>query len=355
MCAIRIAGCSPLDLIQHEPEELARDEAEGVRLAYVAATRARDLLVVPAVGDEEREGWIEPMNRAIYPATEARRQQAPAPGCPEFRSKDSVLMRPNGDPASSNTVARVCTPLAPVTRSCGGIRATLKLDAEPPLGIRRSELIVKDVAPQVVEAGLADYKAWRDGNDAAVVSGSRPSIAAQTVTQWAKAGVSQQDLKLPPVEIIELPREPNRPSGRRFGALVHAVLGSVPLDGDADVIQRLTALQGRTLGATDEEVESRRQSRADCAGAADSPARPHSRRKRIAAVVKRPCAWRDGERLIEGVVDLAFEEEDRWTLVDFKTDEEIGASATYQRQVGLYALAVEAACAKPVSAFLLKI
>ncbi len=74
-CAVRLAGCSPFDLIHHEQDELQRDEAEGVRLAYVAATRARDLLVVPAVGDEEREGWIEPLNRAIYPPLETRRQQ----------------------------------------------------------------------------------------------------------------------------------------------------------------------------------------------------------------------------------------------------------------------------------------
>lgn len=354
MCAIRLAGCSPFDLIQHEPEELARDEAEGVRLTYVAATRARDLLVVPAVGDEEREGWIEPMNRAIYPAAETKREPAPASGCPEFRSKDSVLIRPNGDPASSTTVA-------PGLHTFGASHAVvwwdprdLKLEAEPPLGIRRSELIVKDVAPQIVEAGLADYKAWRDGNDAAVVSGSRPSIAAQTVTQWAKAGVSQQDLKLPPVEIIELPREPNRPSGLRFGALVHAVLGLVPLDGDADVIQRLTALQGRTLGATDEEVVSAAEV------ARTVLAQPILLRARHAAKANRcrretPVVWRDGERLVEGVVDLAFEEEDRWTLVDFKTDEEIGPGAAYQRQVGLYASAVEAACARPVSAFLLRI
>jgi ATP-dependent helicase/nuclease subunit A len=289
-----------------------------------------------------------------------RRQQVAAPGCPQFKSKDSVLLRPNGDPATVNTV---CPGLH--VREAGSSEAAetsivwwdprnLKLDAEPPLGIRRSELIVKDIAPQIIEAGLADYRAWRDGNDAAVVSGSRPSIAAQTVTQWAKAGVSEQDLKLPPVEIIELPREPNRPSGRRFGALVHAVLGSVPLDGDADVIQRVTALQGRTLGATDEEV----------VGAAEVVqtvlAQPLLQRARHAAKANRcrretPVVWRDGKRLVEGVVDLAFEEEDRWTLVDFKTDEEIGPGATYQRQVGLYASAVEAACARPVSAFLLRI
>ena len=46
-----LAGWAPAELREHEPLEVARDEAEGVRLAYVAATRARDLLVVSAVGD----------------------------------------------------------------------------------------------------------------------------------------------------------------------------------------------------------------------------------------------------------------------------------------------------------------
>ena len=31
VCAIRLAGCSPFDLVQHEPDELQRDRAEGVR------------------------------------------------------------------------------------------------------------------------------------------------------------------------------------------------------------------------------------------------------------------------------------------------------------------------------------
>ena len=60
-------GCAPADLLEHENEELLRDEAEGTRVVYVAATRARDLLVIPAVGDEERPGWIQPLNGAIYP------------------------------------------------------------------------------------------------------------------------------------------------------------------------------------------------------------------------------------------------------------------------------------------------
>ena len=52
----------------HEAAEVARDEAEGVRLAYVAATRARDLLVVPALGDAPWDGgWLSPLNDALYP------------------------------------------------------------------------------------------------------------------------------------------------------------------------------------------------------------------------------------------------------------------------------------------------
>ncbi len=49
---VRAAGTRGNEAIEHE-----RERAEGVRVAYVAATRARDLLVVPVVGDEERDGW----------------------------------------------------------------------------------------------------------------------------------------------------------------------------------------------------------------------------------------------------------------------------------------------------------
>ena len=52
---------------QRRSQERLRERAEGVRVAYVAATRARDLLVVPAVGDEELDGWLSPLNKAIYP------------------------------------------------------------------------------------------------------------------------------------------------------------------------------------------------------------------------------------------------------------------------------------------------
>ncbi len=76
LCALRIGGWSPKDLNDHKALELAREQKEGERVAYVAATRARDLLVVPAVGDEPySEGWVSPLNAAIYPAESERRVQ----------------------------------------------------------------------------------------------------------------------------------------------------------------------------------------------------------------------------------------------------------------------------------------
>ena len=42
---------------------------------------------------ESGKRWIP-----FYFGNDARRMQAPAAGCPPFRSQDTVLTRPNGDP-----------------------------------------------------------------------------------------------------------------------------------------------------------------------------------------------------------------------------------------------------------------
>jgi ATP-dependent helicase/nuclease subunit A len=364
VCAIRLGGCAPADLLEHEDEELLRDEAEGIRVAYVAATRARDLLVIPAVGDEEREGWIQPLNRAIYPAQEARRQQVQAPGCMEFQSKDSVWVRPGGSAADASTVCpglHVCSGGGPSKITEFSIvwwdPRALKLGAEAPLGLRRPELIVKDVAPAIVDSGLAAYKSWRERRQQAIAAGSRGSVAPRTVTQAAKIGEeSPYDLKLSPVEIIELPRPANRPSGRRFGTLVHAVLASVPLDGDLNIIQRLATIHGRILGASQDEVDAAWESvRVALAHGVFEDARRAAQQGRCRREV--PIAWRDSDgSLIEGVIDLAFEQAGGWTVIDFKTDEEFrGDEPAYRRQVGMYAAAIKAANGASVAAFLMRV
>src|SRR5205814_8195339 len=101
---LRLGRWTPVELAAAEHAEIARDEAEGVRVAYVAATRARDLLVVPAVGDVEWDGgWMSPLNAAIYPPSERRRAPEPASGCPVLK-KDSEWRRPDNHPATQQTL-----------------------------------------------------------------------------------------------------------------------------------------------------------------------------------------------------------------------------------------------------------
>ncbi len=420
VCAIRLAGCSPADLVEHEDEELSRDEAEGVRVAYVAATRARDLLVIPAVGDEEREGWIKPLNAAIYPPMETRQQQVPPSGCAQFKSRDSVLIRPGGTTIARSTVCpglhlqkpdsllrppprretasqftndpylssraqreslhsqqhtkKDFSPLARNDQSQHTLRPdgddggekfsvvwwdprVLKLGAEAPLGIRRPELIVKDVAPNIIEAGLGAYNSWRDRRDQALNTGGQASIETRTVTEAAKhVDAAAQKSNLPSVEIIKLPRAMKRPFGPRFGALVHAVLATVPLGGDLNAVEKLANVHGRIVGASSEEIAAAAQV------VSEALAHPLMGQARSAASQNRcrresPIVWRDHDGcLTEGVVDLAFEQNQRWVVIDFKTDEDFGANeAAYRRQVGMYAAAIEAATKMPASAILMRV
>src|ERR1044071_208871 len=84
LCAQRLLWCAPWELRDAEAEEAEADREEALRVAYVAATRARDLLVVATIGEEEREGWLSPLYGALYPPKDRWRNAEPAPGCPKF-------------------------------------------------------------------------------------------------------------------------------------------------------------------------------------------------------------------------------------------------------------------------------
>src|SRR5258708_16164469 len=76
-CYLRLGRWTPIELAADEAREIARDEAEGVRVAYVAATRARDLLVVPAGGGGRRGGRGGPAPTRAHHSARARRAAAP--------------------------------------------------------------------------------------------------------------------------------------------------------------------------------------------------------------------------------------------------------------------------------------
>ena len=298
LCALTLNGWSPLDLLDHEREAIDRDREESIRLAYVASTRARDLLVIPAIGDGPQEArWTDPLHPAIYPPLETRRSPEAAPGCPTF-GLDSVLDRPDGDPASAETVAPglhrfetattagdtrgnvVTFPGAAAPASSPGPSAPgysvvwwdprrLGLNVEARFGIRQEELLSKETPPEVVESDLQRYRAWRHGRDDAAERGARPSVVVTTATERAKSLAERPgDRGVVPVADVEMvdvsdavvdASAASRPSGTRFGSLVHAVLATVPLETPDDapaLVEELATLHGRILGATDDEVSA---------------------------------------------------------------------------------------------------
>jgi ATP-dependent exoDNAse (exonuclease V) beta subunit len=352
LCAIRIGGWSPAELLEHESEEFKRDEAEGVRITYVAATRARDLLVVPAVGDAPFEsGWLSPLNAAIYPNGSRRRQSTECAGCPPF-GDDSVFERPDDALGGSNV-----KPGLHVFEDKGyGVvwwdPAQLKLDAQPRFGIRQENLIGKEVDPSIINAGVARHAAWRTARDTALELGSRPSFLVRTATETA-AVMTETGAE---VQVVELTRDSARPAGPRYGTLVHAVLATVQLDPSREQVDQAARLQGRILGATEEEIRSA------CTVAASVLQHSLMARARKAAASGRcrretPIALRqpDGS-IVDGIIDLAFLENGTWTVVDFKTDRELERGLpVYRRQVGLYASAIQAATGVKTAGVLMRI
>jgi ATP-dependent exoDNAse (exonuclease V) beta subunit len=363
-CALRIGGWSPKDLVDHRDLELRRERTEGERIAYVAATRARDLLVVPALGDAPHsEGWVSPLNAALYPPEAVRREQRQAPGCPAFVSKDSVLRRPDDEPASRGTV---CPGAHSLDSALGSHEVVwwspepeaLTLGVRAPFGLRRDDLIVRDVAPDVLRRGLDTYRAWQEGRTATLETAAQPSIGVRTVTDFslepgAGAGVGGGI----PVVVAQVPRTGVSPGGARFGSLVHALLAEVPFGPGASVaLPQLAQAHGRVLGATSDEIA------ASC--------------ERVAATMKHPVLLRaaaadrtgkcyretpvtlrlDSREIVEGKVDLAYLDGDEMMVVDFKTDQELdGALERYERQLQIYAAAIGAATGRDVRAILLAV
>ena len=351
LCALKLGGWAPRDLLLHDAEEAARDRAEAERLAYVAATRARDVLVVPAIGDEVYEGgWLDPLMPAIYPAASERRHPLMTAGVPAFSSKDTVLNRPDGDPATARTVApgaykfelsspEARTPNPDAYQVVWWDPHVLALDVGPAIGLRRDDLIAKDGNPAAVAARLAAYETWRVARSEAIDAGSVPSLEARTVSDVAAAGAKTDAVAGVPIEIVDLSRVAGRPVGARFGTLVHAILATAALDADERSLARIGSTQGRLLipQAPAEEVYAAVEV---AAAVLRQPLFDHVRAANANGRCYRelPIVWRTpGNGLIEGTIDLLFEDERGMTVIDFKTGRELDADLErYRRQLALY-------------------
>jgi len=197
------------------------------------------------------------------------------------------------------------------------------------------------------------HQTWATGRSESIAQASAPSLRVQTATERA---IQRKDSDGPAAEVAELPRDPGRPAGPRFGALVHAVLATAPLDADAAGIRRATELQGRILGVAADELEAARLTVEKVFAhplmvrASEAEARGDCRRET-------PVTFQESDgTIVDGIVDLAFREGERWTVVDFKTDRELERELpVYRRQVGIYAEVIAAATESEVTAILMSV
>jgi ATP-dependent exoDNAse (exonuclease V) beta subunit len=350
LCAMRILGCAPWDLLDHAQDEAERDRAEGVRVAYVAATRARDLLVICADPTEPTsDGWLSPLNKIVYPQGGQRRASSAAAGCPPF-GKSTVLQGYSDEHLLESTIKpgfHRPSPQAP------GIvwwdPKALNLRVNGNYGLRRKEILAEDAG---ATESIQQYEEWKQRWTRVTEQARRAEFEVITVTDTNELPPNPKQA----VEVEMMPRAADRPGGRRFGTLLHLMLRDVALPGEGSGgtpidVARLARLHGHILGAADDEVQA--------AISAASTVLTHSllRRAGAAASCHREfpiLARTEAGRLIEGTLDLAFVEDGEWVIVDFKSDADLPARCRhYEQQLRWYMFALTQVTGLPARAHLL--
>jgi hypothetical protein len=342
-----------------------------------------------------------------------------------FPSKDTVLTRPDGDPARQTTVAPgayTFAPPAPDAGSPSGSNAgspsgsnagspggpagspsgpdagtaggpgripfpgreaatageyqavwwdphVLALDAGSPFGLRRDDLIARDGDPAGGHARLAAFRQWEATRASAIAAASVPSVVTRTATQVAgDPALPLLALTDPAIELVDVSRVAGRPFGPRFGTLVHSTLATVPLNASDDVVKRIAGTQGRILLGFGDGVEEEVYAAVEVVTAVLR--HPLFDRVRAANAAGRcyrelPIIWQAaGGTLIEGTIDLAFEEPDgegagvprRLVVLDFKTDRELDAEAArYRRQLSIYCQSLAELWGQPARGVLMRV
>lgn len=338
LCAQRLCGWAPWELLDHLDEEKQEDEAEATRLAYVAATRARDLLVVSAVGAcQWKDSWLTPLHDALYPARDQWRTPETHPGCPVEGSttvfdfppemKEAEAVRPG--------VHRAVGSGCEVYWFDPKLLDLREIDTQ---GLDRSEMLFGTEGQ--LQEGITKYHSWRAERDAAIAAGAEPQFRVRRATE--NGAIDNADAI--PFETVPLVRPAQRPANREFGRIVHAIL-QAGIEADAE---RLAAVHARRWNAGDDVAAAAAETaRAAFTWLADAAANAREIHRELPVAV----TLSTGE-IAEGVVDLAWSDGSSWTVVDYKTGR---GEKRYESQLKLYAFALQQATGLPAKAILLEI
>ncbi|HKP55269.1 MAG TPA: UvrD-helicase domain-containing protein [Polyangiales bacterium] len=352
-----LCDAEPVELYERRDEVCEHDASEIVRLAYVAATRAQDMLVVPVCGDQPIDGWLSVLTPALYPPLERRRTpEPPSSRLPEF-GPDSVVDRADHIPGES---------VAPGEHrpECGEQRVVwwdpnlLDLERASAGGVAQDDLLRADSVSRRDEAGISAYAAWCERRQQLLGRAARPSAITRAMTSLA---VEAEPALAPPEILDSQASRGDRPGGARFGTLVHALLANVDfsLPDPAAELPGLARFLARSVGASEAEWQ---RAAADVRSALEHPFFERVRRAAASGELEReaPVVMKtESGEILDGVVDLVFVERDaagaRLCLVDFKTDAELGDGSRYARQLAVYAQALERARGMPVTSLLLRV
>jgi len=257
-----------------------------------------------------------------------------------------VLHRPNDGTAGPSTVC----PGQHTFADAGGYSVVwwdpgaLDLDKKPTFGVRRDDLIVKDVPKHVIADGRATYDRWQLARHDARAAGAVPSLRVQTVREWALADPSQTAVGLEyvpesdsstyfsqaevrlesgssqaEVRLVMIGQTAERPGGIGFGILVHELLAKAPFDATREGLESLAAAEARVLGMKDDEARA----------AAASPTLPPGSFRGVPILLKDFGAMQVGQPYYMGNRALC---DARSEAISWKSKDCFVASAPAQKQ-----------------------
>jgi ATP-dependent exoDNAse (exonuclease V) beta subunit len=296
----KTGGIQTTDFDRLSDHEDLRREAEERRLLYVAMTRARDFVIIPAYFVTPREITKE---GDPWPGSLLQYLASKIPHPSELEGAAHL----NGMHIFDTSTLNLQPGEAPT------FRVTLDPDA-----------------PQGPESKIHSARLEQWNKD-----------QADSAARFARG----RDLKTATEEKEVFPgTEPTK--GAIFGQLVHVILERMDWR-NPEILDEIVSAEARTIGA-DPALAKRAAEMIRRTLASDLIARIVSADRYYKEV---PFAFKENGTIVEGVIDVIFEEDDRIGIVDFKTDKVAKGDTErraeiYRPQVETYRRAVTAACGK---------
>lgn len=317
--AIQIGGATNGIQTSNYPDlktyELLRIEAEERRLLYVAMTRPRDMLVLPVY-------WATP--RELDKETGRPREKcllhylADSIPLPSAAKPDALLKGMRLYPTSSLN-------LEPKEPPALRVKVTPGKPAAP--AAFRKRKAQWDLSAEKFRKALAKGRALRTATEAEIGGEAEPLGAYDR-----KAGMSTGA---------------SVTSGAKFGSIVHGVLEAADWARPGD-IKDLAARQTEAAQVPPEMAAS-------VVKTVEKTLESDLMRRILASdryYKEVPFAFKENGTIVEGKIDVLFEESGDITIVDFKTDKvaegDLKERAEHHRpQVETYRQAITAACGRP--------